>query len=392
MNNNSIYSFQFGLLCLSGLLFFGSFNMIIPELPSHLSSMGGGAYKGLIIALFTVTAGLSRPFSGKLADRVGRVPVMIVGALVCGVAGLMYPLAGSVWAFLLLRLFHGFSTGFKPTGTSAYVADIIPGNKRGEAMGVLGFFGTVGMAMGPAIGPVIAQQFSLDVMFYASSFAAVLSVLILVGMKETLKEKEKLSWDHFVIQKNEIYEPKVFAPAFMMMVSVFAFGAILTVMPDISDQLALSNRGLFFTYYTVASLMVRIVAGKASDKFGRVPVLKLGCSIIFISLLLLANADTSVLLLATGVLYGVGAGLCSPTIFAWTIDLSDVDHRGRGMATMYIFLEIGIGSGALLGGWIYGNEFSNIPMIFYSCAAVVSVGFVYLFSRTVRNLPVINEA
>src|SRR5690606_14485188 len=71
----SIFSLQFSLLCLSGFLFFGSFNMIIPELPSYLESMGGGEYKGLIVSLFTLTAGLSRPLSGKLADKVGRIPV-----------------------------------------------------------------------------------------------------------------------------------------------------------------------------------------------------------------------------------------------------------------------------------------------------------------------------
>ncbi len=50
--------------------------MLIPELPSYLSNLGGSEYKGLIIALFTLTAGLSRPFSGKLTDTIGRKPVL----------------------------------------------------------------------------------------------------------------------------------------------------------------------------------------------------------------------------------------------------------------------------------------------------------------------------
>ena len=110
-NQSSIFTIQFALLCLSGFLFFGSFNMIIPELPSYLDDMGGGEYKGLIIALFTVTAGLSRPFSGKLADKVGRIPVMVVGALVSGIAALLYPIVSGVVGFFALRFFHGFSTG-----------------------------------------------------------------------------------------------------------------------------------------------------------------------------------------------------------------------------------------------------------------------------------------
>jgi len=131
--------------------------MIIPELPAYLTGLGGGDYKGFIIALFTLTAALSRPFSGELADSIGRVPVMVIGATVCGIAALFYPLISSVAGFMLLRLFHGFSTGFKPTGTSAYVADIIPKHKRGEAMGFVGFFGSLGMATGPSLGPLIAN-------------------------------------------------------------------------------------------------------------------------------------------------------------------------------------------------------------------------------------------
>jgi len=76
-----IYTRPFLLLCLSHALFAGSFNMIVPELPAYLEGMGGGDQKGLIIALFTITAGLSRPFSGKLTDTVGRLPVMYVGTL-----------------------------------------------------------------------------------------------------------------------------------------------------------------------------------------------------------------------------------------------------------------------------------------------------------------------
>ncbi|HEY8960533.1 MFS transporter, partial [Chitinophaga sp.] len=153
-----IYTLHFILLCLSNALFSASFNMMIPELPAYLTRMGGADYKGYIIGLFTLMAGLSRPFSGKLTDTIGRVPVMIFGSLVCVVCSLIYPLISSVGAFLLLRFFHGFSTGFKPTGTSAYVSDMVPVTRRGEAMGMVGLFSTIGMAMGPAIGGYVAVR------------------------------------------------------------------------------------------------------------------------------------------------------------------------------------------------------------------------------------------
>ncbi|MFY0625747.1 MAG: MFS transporter [Reichenbachiella sp.] len=366
--------------------------MIIPELPSYLTSLGGGEHKGLIIALFTLTAGLSRPLSGKLADKVGRIPVMVVGASVSGIAALLYPIASTVFGFFFLRFFHGFSTGFKPTGTSAYVADIIPWNRRGEAMGYVGFFGSLGMAFGPSIGPLIAKHYSLNAMFFCSSAFAISSVLILVGMKESLNNPKRLSFSHFNIKSSEIFEPKVIAPSIVMILTVFSFGVVLTIIPDLSDHLNISNRGLFFTYFTLASLLVRILAGKASDKYGRVPVLRIGCLAVSVALLIIANAHSHFSFALAAIVFGIGVGICSPTVFAWTIDLSHEEHRGRAIATMYIALEIGIGIGALVSGWVYNNQIERIPLTFYIPSLFALAGFIYLYSNQVKSVMAKNQS
>ena len=85
-----------------------------------------------------MTAGISRPFSGKLTGTVGRVPVKAVGSIVCFVCGFLYPVLSRVAGFLFLRLIHGFSTGFKPTATAAYVADIIPRERWGKPLACMG--------------------------------------------------------------------------------------------------------------------------------------------------------------------------------------------------------------------------------------------------------------
>jgi MFS family permease len=93
---------------------------------------------------------------------------MVFGAVVCCICGFLYPVLGSVAGFLLLRLLHGLSTGFTPTGNTAYAADIIPASRRGEAIGFLGLCGSSGMALGPAVGSLVADAYSIDVMFYTS--------------------------------------------------------------------------------------------------------------------------------------------------------------------------------------------------------------------------------
>jgi MFS family permease len=382
-------------MCLSSFLFFLSFNLLLPELPDHLSRLRGtgwggqplyGAdYKGFIIALFTLTAGLSRPFSGKLADTVGRIPVMVFGSLVCFVCGFFYPWALTVTGFLGLRLLHGFSTGFKPTGTAAFIADIVPTERRGEAMGLLGVTGSLGMAVGPAFGSWVATHFSLNAMFYCSSGAALLSLLVQGTLTETLPvaQRQRFRWGLLKLKWKEVLEPRVTAPAVVTLLNLFPYGALLTVVPDQSRLLGLTGegKGLFYICYTVASLAVRLVAGRASDTHGRVPVLRWSTAILGVGLALLVWSPSVAVFLAAAVIFGLGTGLNSPTLYAWTIDLSHPEHRGRGVATMYIALEVGIGLGALLAGWIFDNDPARLPWVHGLSLGCVVLALGYLLAQ-----------
>lgn len=359
--------------------------MIIPELPAYITSLGGEDYKGLIISLFTLAAGLSRPFSGKIADRVGRIPVMIVGAVVCVFCGVLYPLLSSISGFLLLRFLHGFSTGFKPTGTTSYIADLVPVNIRGEAMGYLGFFGTLGAAIGNAVGSPIANLYSYDFLFYSSSALSLGSILVLIGMKETLQTRERFNVSHLIIKRNELYEPKVLPAFIAITLSYFSFGMILTVIPDFSTYLGIENKGLFFTYATLSSLIVRIIAGKASDKYGRVIVLKVTYVLISISMIYLGLAQNKNEFIIASLLVGLPLGMNYPTLFAWTIDLSVEKFRGKAMATVYIGLELGIGAGALISAMIYNNDNTKFLATFWTGAATAIMALVYMIWYTRRK-------
>lgn len=376
--NQPLYTIQFGLLCLSSLLFSSSFNMIIPELPNYLSSLGGAAHKGLIIALFTLTAGISRPFSGRLTDKWGRVPVMAIGSIVCVICGFLYPILSSVSGFFLLRLVHGFSTGFKPTATSAYIADIIPSTRWGEALGMHGLCFSIGGAVGPAIGSYIALKYDLNTMFYSSSAFAFLSIIIVMNMKETLKEKNRFSPKMLKISRRDIIEVRVIPAAIVTLLSYTAYGVILTLIPDWSEHLGIVNKGLFFTAYTVASIGIRFISGKVADRYGRISVMKVGLVVVAISLLYLGFGNSIAQLVIGACLYGIGTGIFSPAVNAWTIDLSLPQYRGKAMATMYIALEAGIGGGALFAGYIYHDEILRIPYIFYGNALIILLAFFYV--------------
>lgn len=374
------YSFQFWMLCTSSLMFFASFNMIIPELPSYLTSLGGGEYKGLIISLFTITAMLSRPFSGKLADSVGRVPIMMVGSIVCFICSAIYPILTGVLGFFLLRLIHGFSTGFTPTGQTAYLSDLVPIKRRGEAMGFLGTAGTIGMAGGPALGGAITNNFSQETMFYCSSLFAMSSILILVGIKETLSSKKRFNPQMLKVKRQDMFEPRVLTPCLIMVLCAFSFGAVYTVIPDFGEFVGIRNKGLLFTYFTIGSLLVRLLGGKASDYYGRAQVLKMSTVLLTIAMVIIGTAESSFVLIVGVSVYGLAHGITSPTLLAWASDLSDNEHKGRGLASLYIFMEMGIGLGAFISGFIYGNDSSNFIITFLACALLSASAFIYLIA------------
>lgn len=373
----ALYTRPFLLLCLSHALFAGSFNMMIPELPSYLSSLGGADHKGLIIALFTITAGISRPFSGKLADTVGRLPVMYVGTFACVVCSVLYPQLAFVHGFLALRFFHGFSTGFKPTGTSAYVADIVPDGRRGEAMGTLGICFSIGASASPPLGSWLTKAYDINAMFYASAILAVLSMAILANLAETLRHKHTFRFSLLKVGREDIFDPLSIPAAIVMIFCYISYGVILTLVPDLSDRLGVENRGTFFTIFTLASVSTRFFAGRVSDRLGRVPVLKASAILIAIAMLAFALAETKTMLYVASVIFGLGNGVFSPAINAWTVDLGDPGRKGRALATMYISLEIAIGGGALIAGW-YASHLSGV---FYFAAISSLLGWVYLSAR-----------
>ena len=378
--NKSYFNFQFALLCFSNFLFSASFSMMLPELPGYLTKMGGAEYKGLIIALFTLMAAISRPFSGKLTDTVGRVPVMIFGSLVCVICSLLYPVLTTIGGFLLLRFFHGFSTGFKPTATSAYGADVVHESRRGEALGALATGYSLGSSVGPLLGSYLVMGFSYNTMFYVSSLCALGSVAILYNIKETLKQKQKFSFRLLKIRKDEVFDKTAIKPAIIMLLLCFPIGCVLTLSPELSGSVGIKNKGFYYAIYTVSSLVIRLVAGKSSDKYGRVVVLICTSLIQMFAFIILAFAHTYFMVLISAIVFGLAIGLNGPTIMAWAVDRCQPQHRGRAVASVYIALEIGIGSGAIFSAWIFNNRMENMVYAFLSPAVLAFLSMILLLA------------
>ncbi|MCB0662654.1 MAG: MFS transporter, partial [Saprospiraceae bacterium] len=291
----------------------------------------------------------------------------------------------TVSGFLLLRLFHGFSTGFKPTASTAFVADIVPWKRRGEAMGIMGVSMNAGASMAPPLGSWVANGYGLNAMFFLSSGFALISILILLGLKETLEEKVNFKLGLLKIKPHEIIDTTAIAPAIVTVMIYFCYGVILTIVPDQSTFLGLENKGLFLASFTACSILSRLISGRISDRVGRVPVIMVSIVLIGGALVFLGSAQSAWMLLAGSGLLGFSVGTAAPTVFAWTIDRADDHHRGRALATVYIALEVGIGGGAIFSAWLYDNQPENFFFTFLITAILTLMAIPYLIFWTKKR-------
>lgn len=353
-----------------------SFGMIMPELPGFLTSLGRPDLIGWIVGLFTVGAFFSRFISGRVADLAGRRPVMLFGTWVTMVAGLAYIGLGwanasmAVWLFLLLRLLHGMSTGFRPTGTTAFLTDITPLNRRGEALGYLGVAGNAGMAGGPAIGSWLTVEFGYDTMFLASSIFGLAALILTLRLPESLPQSRRVRLADLNVFNGPVLDWSSWPSSLFLLPVAFAFGTFLTISPDFVGSLGYVYKGTFNSIIVVASISMRLVAGKASDRYGRVPLLIVGAALMAVGMMGLSMATDKWTASIAGIIYGMSVGINMPTIFAWTADLARPGKVALALGTMLMALELGIGVGAVFSGSMFQGDLGKIPGLYAVAGAL----------------------
>ena len=365
--------------------FMTSFNLILPELNNYISILDGADKKGLIITLFTISAAISRPFSGKLADTIGRKKVIYLGIICSFLVLLIYPFSFSVFFFLTLRFLHGFSAGFAPTGATALLTDLIPEKSRGHAMGIWGTFISLGIGVGQTLGSWIYLSFGFTILFLIGALFSLIAFILVFWIKETLINQQKFNFKLLRITWKDVFEPNVLPAAFVMLLSAMCSGMIFVLTPDLSTYLGISNKGFFFGIYVIATILIRLLTSSLSDRIGREKTLLIGCFILVISMLLVGTSNSIVSFIFAAIIFGIATGITSPTMFAWTADLSHEDRRGVGAGTMFIALEFGIMFGALLTLVSYDSTKSTIFLTFLIGAMMATIACIYLIVIIARK-------
>lgn len=371
------YPPSYWLMCAGALLFFLSFHMVIPELYNHLNDLKRPDLQGWVIGSFALSSLIARPFSGWFCDNVGRKLTMIIGLVCCLFAAVGYVFVAIPMVFIGLRILHGLSAGFAPTGFTAFTTDVVAPEKRGRAMGWQGMFSNIGAALGFGFGSWFVLCFGRQGLYWFSAFLALIALAFFFYLPETKPENTEKNKFGFKI-KRLIYYP-AWQPFVIMLLICVPYGILIPAIKDYSAIINISNPGLYFLVSITSSLLIRIVAGFVTDKIGRIWGVIIGTFFQFLGMMFLYMDKSGDLFIVSGICYGVGQGFTSPSLFSWAGDLGQLLYRGRALSTLFIALELGI----VIGGVVVSNtmitQFNklNFAILFPVCAILTGTAFLF---------------
>ncbi len=161
------------------------FGIVLPLLPFYAGRFGGsGIEVGLLIMVYSAIQLFMAPFWGRLSDRMGRRPILIVGLIGSAVSYVVFAYADSLMMLFLSRILAGFGGATVPVA-EAYIADLTPPEKRAGNIGLIGAAFGMGFIVGPALGG-ISSTWSLQAPgLIAATLCAVNGLLALVLLPES---------------------------------------------------------------------------------------------------------------------------------------------------------------------------------------------------------------
>jgi MFS family permease len=367
---------QFGLLWIGGFTLFLSFFLLMPTLPIYARGLGIPESRiGLLSGAFPLTAMLVRPIAGWAADRHGRRPLMLLGAVVFAVSSALYAWSHGLAALVAVRALHGIGMALYPTGGTAMAADLAPAARRGYALGLIGIAASAALAIGPLAGLWIADTWGYGWLFAASCLLALAALTLTAVQRESLRAPltVPLTW-------NTAFSRPALYPSAIVFCLLATYGLLVTYLPLRAE--GGRSAGAFFTAMAVVIILTRGAAGSLSDRVGRPPVAAAGALATTTALAIIVRGEDPGVLILAGSLYGLGFGVTQPSLIAWCVDLADPAERGRAMGTFYTALELGIATGAIGAGWVLAR--AGYAAVFLAGAGIALTGSVLSLARVAR--------
>lgn len=321
----------------------------------------------LLNTTFFAAQFLAGPYLGRLSDRVGRVPVLIISQIGTALSFLMLAWAPNAWMLFAARLLDGI-TGGNIIVAQAYVTDITPREKRTQSLGyIMAVFG-IGFIFGPALGGLLAGLFGPRVPYVIAAVMATLVVILTrVTLDETLSAEQRaanrarragsLTPAQIVRNRLLLY---VMIVAFVgqfgfgMLQATFALYGEAVLFQGYSRQATDIGIGLLLAVVGVGQLFTQAwLLRKLLKKYSE-PWLVVGGAVLRASgMMVLAAITTPWLGILGGLSFAIGAGLMMPSLQSIATLSVDDGERGGVLGVMQSVNSLAIIFSTAIAGTIF---------------------------------------
>jgi len=376
INGEKLWTKPFSILMIVNLIAYTLIYMLMAILPLFILHIGGSKFMaGVISAVFTFTCFITRPWFGNLLDGKRRKTILQIGNIILLISVIGYNLFNSIAMLLILRVIQGIGWSAVSTSTSTIVSDLIPPFKRFEGIGYYGMSTSIALAIGPALGLFIVENFNYSTCYIV---IAILEIIVLtLGFLLNYEHHKKVERLQKSNQLPVIFEKTAILPSAIFFFVAISYSGILTFIPSYAVYTGIRNISMFFIVFAAALFITRPVTGKMADRIGATKVILPGLVLLIISLLLLTKSTSLLMFLVAGVFYGLGYGSVQPVLNALVVTFAPVERRGSANATFLAANDIGMGIGAIMWGLVSQNFGFAYIYLFSSFLIALSI-IVYL--------------
>ncbi len=350
-------------------------SIIAPIIPIYAMELGAtGITLGLMIGAFSISQGILQPVVGNLSDRRGRKRFLVIGLLVYAVVGFTYTLAASVEHLILIRILHGTGSAMIVPIAMAYMGDLAPQGQEGRYMGMLNIAIFAGIGVGPVLGGFFLDTMGINPAFYAMSVltAASLGLVLVLLPPERSDHEAGPTTGLLTTFRKMLHNSRVMGMLLPRIATIIVMVPTMGFLPILMDRIIGATGieiGVVISTRTIVNAGFQTPFGRMADRYNKVALLLIGCSVAGAGVFIVPFADSFLQLVGLFVLIGIGEALIWPTLGAIAVQEGHQYGQGSMMGIFNMAVSVGMLIGSLLGGAVM--DMLGLNYVFYIISVIL---------------------
>jgi MFS transporter, DHA1 family, tetracycline resistance protein len=331
------------------------FGIIIPLLPLYAERFRATPVTiGLLFASYSLAQFVFSPIWGRISDRVGRRPVMLITIAGSAIGNLVVGLAGSLAMLFVGRIIDGVS-GASVAVARATVADVADPTERPRLMGLLGAAFGLGFVIGPSIG-ALATLWGPKVPFFVAAGLSLANLAVAAVRLPETRSVEAVQAGH--PRGTAGIQPKaVVRLVVLTFVGITAFSAFETTFALLADdRLAITESGIALVFAGLGLVLVAVqgaMVGPITERLGETNAIRLGLALNTVGFAAISTANGWAQLAPGLVVLVVGQGILTPTLSSAVAGSTSPDRAGSALGFQQSAGGLARVAGPLMGGALF---------------------------------------